>query len=240
MRVKQQARSIAVGAALLAGIGGNAVAQQNVTGVNDQSSLQHQRLTGTSDMTGSTTGIINGRVSNPNTNGNDITPSLMDFGFGTDMANQGPFVTMSDKQFARGLASRGKIAIELGRIATERAMSPDVKQLGQRMVDDYTNWTGGMNRASAALGIKLPSDLDPKQRATVKSIEGLSGTEFDAAYLKEMIALDNRALTIAQYEATNAGVSGFRHWSGVMVPHIQDHLKLARQGMAGNAVVSRK
>lgn len=216
-------------------------AQQNTTGTNDLSSLQHQRLVGTSSQTGATTGIVAGRTTNPNTvNGEPINPTLADYGSGTDQGNIGHFVTMSDKQFATMMASRSMLEIPLGRLAAERGNTAAVRQLGQRMVDDYTRWSSGMAKASAGLNIKLPTELDPKRKATLDRISGLSGPEFDAAYLKEMVTLQNKALTIAQYEAANAGVSGFRHWAGVMVPIIQEQLHETKLAMNGDTVEAKR
>jgi putative membrane protein len=115
----------------------------------------------------------------------------------------------------------------------------DVRNLGQRMVDDYTKWSNGIHRASARLNIPLPEDLDAKRKARVGKVKALSGPEFDQAYLKEMVHLQNKALTITQYEATNAGVTMFRNWAGKMMPTIQEQLRVAKQCL-NPTVVSRK
>lgn len=216
-------------------------AQQNTTGTNDLSNLQHQRLSGTADNTGSTTGNVTGRTTNPNNtiDNNIIAPTLMDLGAGTDQGNVGHFVTMSDKQFAQMLVTRSMMEIELGKMAAERGGSQPVKQIGQRMVDDYTQWSAGMVRAARGLGIKLPTQLDAKQRATVDRIGALSGPEFDSAYLKEVVSLQSKALTMAEHEAANAGVTGFRHFAGVSVPVIQEQIKEAKAAMTGSVASKR-
>ena len=160
-------------------------------------------------------------------------------GFGTDQGNVGPFVTPADKQFATMTATRAMIELQLSQAAFEKGSTDGVRQLGRRMVADYSTWSENISRASMRLKIVVPTELDAKHKAQVDSILALSGAAFDAAYLKEMVHLQNKALTITHYEADKAGVTGFRNWAGIMIPTIQEELKLAKQEQNG-ALVSKK
>jgi putative membrane protein len=168
------------------------------------------------------------------------TPSLIDMGFGTDEGNIGPFVTIPDKQFAQITAIRTMMELRLAQRAIATSDRPDVRAVAQRMNDDYTRWGSGMQRAAAYLKIQLPADLDAKHQAEVDRICALSGPEFDEAYLKEVVRLQDKALTVTQYEAQNAGITGFRHWAGVMVPELQDEVKMAKKSLSFDTIVSRK
>jgi predicted outer membrane protein len=167
-------------------------------------------------------------------------PSVIDMGFGTDQGNIGPFVTIPDKQFAEITASRALMQIQLGRKALDTTESADVKAVARQMIADYTKWGAGMRKAAAYLKIDLPAELDEKDQAVVDKICALSGPEFDEAYLHEVVHLANKALTVTQYEAANAGVTGFRHWSGVMIPKIQDDIRMAHRALEGEAFVSKR
>jgi len=48
----------------------------------------------------------------------------------------------SDRQFLLHAASSGMAEVQLGQLAAERAASAEVKQFGQRMVDDHTKANG--------------------------------------------------------------------------------------------------
>ncbi len=167
------------------------------------------------------------------------TPSLTDMGFGTDQGNIGPFVTIPDKQFAQVTAVRALMEVQLGRKALEMSTRPDVKAVAHLMIEDYTKWGEGMQKAAAYLKISLPAEPDAKRKAEVDRICALSGPAFDKAYLSEVIHLQNKALTVTQFEAANAGVTGFRHWAGVMVPKLQDEIKAARQSLSGDMLLTR-
>jgi len=178
-------------------------------------------------------------TSTPSGNPANITPYLMDMGFGTDQGNIGPFVTSSDKQFAQTTAMRALIQLKLAEAALQKSERADVKGVAQRMTDDYTRWGEGIRKASAYLNIKIPTEIDARHQSDVDRILALSGHEFDEAYLKEVSRLQHKALTITQYEAENAGVTGFRHWAGVMVPALQSEIRAAHDAMGGTALAAK-
>ena len=149
-------------------------------------------------------------------------------------------MTIPDKQFAQVTAIRALMEVQLGRKALETSDRADVKMVAQHMIDDYTQWGEGMQKAAAYLKIPLPAELDARRKAEVAKICALSGPDFDKAYLSEVVHLQNKALTVTQYEAANAGVTGFRHWAGVMVPKLQDEIKIARQTLSGDALLRRR
>jgi putative membrane protein len=179
-------------------------------------------------------------TSTPSGNPANITPTLMDMGFGTDQGNIGPFVTSSDKQFAQATAMRALIQLKLAEAALQKSDRADVKGVAQRMTDDYTRWGDGVRKASAYLDIRIPSEMDARHQSDVDRILALSGPEFDEAYLKEVSKLQHKALTITQYEAENAGVTGFRHWAGVMIPSLQAEIRAAHDALAGTTIATSR
>jgi putative membrane protein len=169
-----------------------------------------------------------------------ITPTLLDMGTGSDQGNIGPFVTLADKQFARMTAERAMVDVELSKAALDKTESDKVRRLGQQILDDYAKWTPILQKVSSRVEISLPTELDKKHRADVDRITALTGAEFDQACLKEMVRLQNKALTITQYEASHAGVTAFRNWAGIIIPSIQDQLRMAKQGLNGEQLAGRK
>jgi putative membrane protein len=169
-----------------------------------------------------------------------VEPTLADMGSGTDQGNIGPFVTMTDKQYAQAMAARGIMEIRLGQVAMDKSSSDAVKGIAQRMIKDYLNWNDGMRKAALKLSITLPTDLDAKQKATLEHISGLSGDSFDRAYLTEVIHLQQKALTMSHHEADEASVTGFRHWAGITIPTIQDQIETAQRALEAKTTISRK
>lgn len=178
---------------------------------------------------------------NPALNGSmDTPPSLATMGTGTDEGNIGPFVTMTDKQYAQAMAARGIMEIRLGQMALDKAQREEVKAVARRMIKDYLVWNDGMTKAGAKLKIDLPTDIDTRQKVAFDKIAALSGPAFDQAYLKEVIHLQTKALTMSHHEADEGSVSGFRHWAGIVVSNLQDEIEMARRALEAQSTVSSK
>lgn len=160
-----------------------------------------------------------------------VEATLADMGSGTDEGNIGPFVTMTDKQYAQAMASRGMMEIRLGQVAMDNSKREDVKAVAQRMIKDYLSWDDGMTKAARKLNITLPTELDSKQKATLDHIASLKGEAFDKAYLTEVIHIQQKALSMSHHEADEAGITGFRHWAGISVAAIQDQIEMAQKAL---------
>src|SRR5579885_1631540 len=72
--------------------------------------------------------------------------------------------------------------------AKTNASSSDVKALGERMVTDHTKANDQLKQIATSKGITLPTSLNAKDQATYDRLSKLNGAEFDAAYMKDMVA----------------------------------------------------
>jgi putative membrane protein len=57
-------------------------------------------------------------------------------------------------------AMGGMAEVQLGKLAAEKATNPDVKQFGQRMVDDHGKANDELKTAASKESIDLPASLD--------------------------------------------------------------------------------
>src|SRR5215212_5181894 len=73
----------------------------------------------------------------------------------------------NDKTFAMKAAMGGMAEVELGKLASEKATSPDVKQFAQRMVTDHGKANDELKTVASKESIDLPTSLDGKHQATV-------------------------------------------------------------------------
>jgi putative membrane protein len=60
-----------------------------------------------------------------------------------------------DKKFVMEAAHGGMMEVELGKLATQKAMSDDVKQFGQRMVDDHSKANDELMQLASSKGIMM-------------------------------------------------------------------------------------
>src|SRR5579872_2887708 len=96
-------------------------------------------------------------------------------------------MTMSDETFLKKEAQGGMAEVELGQLAVQKASSDQVKQFGQRMVDDHTKANDQLKQIAEQDHVKLPTQPGVKDKATKARLEKLSGKEFDDAYMKDMV-----------------------------------------------------
>src|SRR5581483_10268084 len=93
----------------------------------------------------------------------------------------------ADRQFVKKAAEGGLAEVQLGQLATEKAASPEVKQFGQRMVDDHTKANEQLKQVASDEGVTIPDKLSAKDAATKARLEKLSGKAFDHAYMRDMV-----------------------------------------------------
>ncbi|MGC2822601.1 MAG: DUF4142 domain-containing protein, partial [Candidatus Sulfotelmatobacter sp.] len=96
-------------------------------------------------------------------------------------------LSSSDKKFVREAAQGGMAEVELGKLATEKASSPEVKKFGQRMVNDHSKANEQLKEVASSQGITLPSNLSAKDEMTKEHLSKLSGEQFDKAYMSDMV-----------------------------------------------------
>ena len=77
---------------------------------------------------------------------------------------------MVDKQFIRTAAEGGMAEVKLGMLATQKG-GPEVKDLGQKMVDDHTAINKDMAAVADTLGVMLPKKMNKDGQAGVRQAE---------------------------------------------------------------------
>lgn len=95
--------------------------------------------------------------------------------------------TMKDKMFLRKAAAGGMAEVQLGRLAADKASSPDVKAFGQKMVVDHTALNNDMKPIAEQMGVMLPKKIKPADQAEYDKLSGMSGDDFDKEYLTYMV-----------------------------------------------------
>ena len=142
---------------------------------------------------------------------------------------------VNDAQIASIVVTANQVDIDAGKLAAERAASSEVKAFGQLMVTDHS----GVNKAASDLVTKL--GVTPEESPTSQqlrqggeqnrsNLQGLSGAEFDRAYIAHEVqyhqavldAIDNTLIPNAQNAELKALLQQTR-------PAVEAHLQHAKQ-----------
>jgi putative membrane protein len=125
-------------------------------------------------------------------------------------------------------AQGGMAEVELGKLAADKASSDQVKQFGQKMVDDHGKANDELKTLAQNKNITLPADLDAKDKALKSRLEKLSGASFDRAYMQAMLK-DHRADVSDFRKEANSGLDpDVKAFASKTLPTLESHLKLAQ------------
>jgi putative membrane protein len=101
---------------------------------------------------------------------------------------ESPQAARADAQgFVNEMTIAGLTEVQLGKIATERAASGDVKAFGQMMVKDHSQGGDELKKVASQLKIEPPTQLDQKHKDLVDRLSKLQGAEFDREYINTMV-----------------------------------------------------
>jgi putative membrane protein len=114
--------------------------------------------------------------------------------------------------------------IAAGTSAVARATSPDVREIGQMMIDMHNDLDDDVVATAADLGVVLPDAPTRGQEAVLAAVERQTGQRYDAAWIDSRIA--GHEVTLAATEAEiNAGTNPqVVRLANAARPVIQQHL----------------
>lgn len=135
----------------------------------------------------------------------------------------------ADKTFVKKAMEGGMAEVKLGELAAQKASSNDVKQFGQKMVDDHTKLNDQMKPIASTLGVEEPTDVSPMDKALQKRLEGLSGDAFDKAYMQAMVKDHRKDLMEFKKEASTGKSSAVKDAASQGAQVISQHLQMAEQ-----------
>ena len=160
------------------------------------------------------------RQASPNTNG----PA------GPNQANGPDTMTtkVDDKKFVKDAALGGMAEVELGKLATQKAASDEVKQFGQKMVDDHTKANDQLKQVAAKESISIPDALDSKHQSRINKMSKLSGPDFDKAYIKDQVKDHQQDVNEFKSEADNGSDPNIKQFASSTLPTLQEHLSMAK------------
>jgi putative membrane protein len=146
------------------------------------------------------------------------------------------------RTFINELTIAGMTEVQLGKMAMERAASPEVKAFGQLMVADHSKAGDELKQVASQLKIQPPAQLDQKHQDLADRLAKLSGAEFDREYMAAMVKGHEEVLSKVKAQAgpsrptdtavgTTGGAEGARAltaWAAKAQPVVEQHLQRAR------------
>lgn len=168
---------------------------------------------------------------NTETTGTAQSPSTATTDPTTTGATGGTSTTVNpaDGEWATKAGMGGMAEVQMGNLALQKAASADVKAFGQRMVTDHSKANEELQQLVTAKGLALPAQLDSEHQAALDHLSGLSGAEFDKAYMQHMLADHQKDVPMFQDASNTLQDPDLKAFASKTLPTLQEHLKLAQE-----------
>lgn len=117
--------------------------------------------------------------------------------------------------------------VEAGRLAEQKASSPDVRQFARQMVEDHTQANTELSEVATKKGMTVPTQPSEDARKKLADLAELNGAEFDRKYGELMVEEHEKAVSLfeSNQNARDADVKAFAEKT---LPTLRHHLQMAR------------
>jgi putative membrane protein len=139
----------------------------------------------------------------------------------------------ADVEFLVEALNTGLAEVQMGELAQQRGGTPALREYGQKLQADHATSVQELKRMLATLNVVIPSAPTVEAESRHAALARLSGAQFDAAFVRLMIASHEEAIEKygAQTHANpNEELSLF---AAKALPVLREHLQIAQSLRAG-------
>jgi putative membrane protein len=151
-----------------------------------------------------------------------------------------------NQEFVETSMESGMLEVELGKLAQQKATSPEVKQFADMMIRDHTKAGEELKQVAQQHSLQPQAQLEDNHRDMIQRLSGLRGAEFDREYMDAMVDShqdvvdhlqsradvdrvgDNKG-SVTPEPSDNAVESGLNQWAAKTLPTARHHLDEARR-----------
>ncbi len=134
-----------------------------------------------------------------------------------------------DKLFSMKAAQGGIFEVKSSSMALNKTQNKQVMMVAKRMVKEHSAANAELKTVAQDKGIALPSDTDPKHKAIIAKLSGLSGKAFDKAYMASQEAAHADTVKLFQTEIATGQDKDVTAFAAKNLPNIEDHTKMIFQ-----------
>jgi putative membrane protein len=134
-------------------------------------------------------------------------------------------LSIPEEEFVRKAVQGGITEVKLGELAGQKGQRDDVKKFGARMVTDHTNANDDLQHLALGKGVTLAGKLDAIHEGAVDRLATLEGSQFDKAYIDDMVK--DHVEDVAEFEkiAGTATDPDLRAFLTKTLPVLRSHLQ---------------
>jgi putative membrane protein len=137
-------------------------------------------------------------------------------------------LSRSDQSFIKDAAEGGMMEVQLGKLASEKAASQQVKEFGKKMEQDHGKANREIQQLASTKNVQIADKLEGKHKSTYDRLAKLSGERFDREYMKTMIDDHKADVDKFKKEADKADDADVKKFAAKTLPTLEQHLELAQ------------
>jgi putative membrane protein len=137
-------------------------------------------------------------------------------------ANSGA-LDAKDRKFVTEAAQGGMQEVAVGKLATEKGTTPEVKKIGEMLVKDHSTANAELKKLATAKGVELPAELDREHSAVHHKLASQEGEKFDKEFVAAMDK-DHKE-DIAKFQAASKDLTDpeLRAFAAKQLPVLEKH-----------------
>ena len=159
-----------------------------------------------------------------------MTAMALAFAVGSPGARAQTPIPPSPHDFVQAASQSDQYEILAAQLAEVEGRDPRVQAFAKTMIRDHTRLTGDLRQAAIASGLQTPgSGMSSDEAALLSGLQGLRGTEFDKAYMRQQVLVHTQAAAVAESFGDAGADPNIRKAAQAALPTVRDHLKEAQQ-----------
>jgi len=131
--------------------------------------------------------------------------------------------------FVNQAALGGMAEVEMGKVASDHALSSEVRQFAAQMISDHTKANEQLERIASEKSLTVPTVLDAEHKAKIEILSKKTGANFDKAYVQAQVDGHERMQQLLAAEATNGRDSDLKKFAEKILPTVTEHYQMARE-----------
>ncbi len=133
----------------------------------------------------------------------------------------------ADRDFMMKAAQSDIAEIQGGQAAKDKAASDAVRKFADQMVRDHTKTSEQLKGMAQSRSVSVPTTPSAKDQQEMKKMSGMSGADFDRAYMASQVRAHRDAVALFEKQAKSGKDAELKAFASSTLPALQDHLKMA-------------
>jgi len=134
-----------------------------------------------------------------------------------------------DRLFASLVTQGGMAEVELAKLATQKSRDESVIAFAKQMINDHGTANGKLVQLAKQMGLALPSDLAPDQKALKDHLSALDQAQFDLAYMRSQIVDHQKATQLFLWIIPSGESADMQKFASEALPTVLHHLQEAQE-----------